>query len=98
MSATYPPVTPRFVSKELASVAIGATDAAATFANPDGRNYVVVVATAACFINFDAPATAVAGNSGFPLPANTPLVFYGPINAVHVIATASGGVLVAYGA
>ena len=95
---SYQPVTPRFLSHEQASVAIATADAAATFADPEGRNYVVVVATAACFVNFDAPASAAAGATGFPLPANTPLVFYGPISSVHVIAAVAGGVLVAYGA
>lgn len=86
---------PTYTAHQTQATAIGATDAAATFSGPQKK--VTLVATAACFINFDAAAVAAIGATGFPLAANVPQTFDGPISAIHVIAAAAGGVLIAYG-
>lgn len=93
---TYPPVTPRFPSWEMLAVALTTGDASVTFAAPGGRNIVTVISTGATFINFDAAAAGSVGATGFPLPANTPVTFYGPIKSVHC--NSGTGTLVVYGA
>ena len=94
---THPPFTPRFRDFEVGSCAIAASaDNAVTFASPEARNFVVVVATVATFIMFDQASSGIANATGIPIPANTPVTFYGPIKSVHV--QGGTGTLVVYAA
>jgi len=90
-----PATAPTYTSHQTVATLIGASDSAATFSAPQKR--VTVVASAACFVNFDAAAVAAIGATGFPLAANVPQTFDSPITSIHVIAATAGGTLVAYG-
>jgi hypothetical protein len=82
-------VTPAFTTTQRISFACAGADATASFTLAGGAKRISIVATAAVFVNFEAPASAAASATGFPIQAGVVTYFEGPIVAVHANGTAT---------
>lgn len=93
---SYAPVTPRYLSKEQIAVTLagGGVSAAAVIGLTGGYSRVHITATVACFLAFGPTASNGAGATGYPLAANTPYVFDGPITELAFNGATAGTVAI----